>query len=76
MHSEGGTSRPRSFPAFATQPLYQLVRVMGDVTDHTFEIRCLGPGATAYSFILHVVSGRSRYDHHDGLHSGTLWLPQ
>jgi cytochrome c biogenesis protein CcdA/thiol-disulfide isomerase/thioredoxin len=32
------------------QRLYQLVRLTGDVTDHTFEIRFLGPGATAYSF--------------------------
>jgi hypothetical protein len=32
------------------QRLYQLVRLAGDVTDHTFEIRFLGSGATAYSF--------------------------
>ena len=32
------------------QRLYQLVRLAGDVTDHTFEIRFLDPGATAYSF--------------------------
>ena len=32
------------------QRLYQLVRLTGDVTDHTFEIRFLAPGATAYSF--------------------------
>jgi cytochrome c biogenesis protein CcdA/thiol-disulfide isomerase/thioredoxin len=32
------------------QRLYQLVRLAGDVTDHTFEIRFLAPGATAYSF--------------------------
>ena len=32
------------------QRLYQLVRLSGDVTDHTFEIRFLAPGATAYSF--------------------------
>ena len=30
--------------------LYQLVRLAGDVRDHTFEIRFLNPGATAYSF--------------------------
>jgi cytochrome c biogenesis protein CcdA/thiol-disulfide isomerase/thioredoxin len=32
------------------QQLYQLVRLSGDVTDHTFEIRFRAPGATAYSF--------------------------
>jgi cytochrome c biogenesis protein CcdA/thiol-disulfide isomerase/thioredoxin len=32
------------------QRLYQLVRLAGGVTDHTFEIRFLAPGATAYSF--------------------------
>ena len=32
------------------QRLYQLVRLAGDVTDHTFEIRFFGSGATAYSF--------------------------
>jgi cytochrome c biogenesis protein CcdA/thiol-disulfide isomerase/thioredoxin len=32
------------------QRLYQLVRLAGDVSDHTFEIRFLAPGATAYSF--------------------------
>jgi Thioredoxin like C-terminal domain len=32
------------------QRLYQLVRLTGDVTDHTFETRFLGPGATADSF--------------------------
>ena len=32
------------------QRLYQLVRFAGDVTDHTFEIRFLDPGATVYSF--------------------------
>ena len=26
------------------------VRLAGDVSDHTFEIRFLAPGATAYSF--------------------------
>jgi hypothetical protein len=30
--------------------LIELVRLAGDVTDHTFEIRFLDPGATAYSF--------------------------
>ena len=34
----------------ARQRLYQPVRLAGDVTDHTFEIRFLDPGATAYSF--------------------------
>jgi hypothetical protein len=32
------------------QRLYQLVRLAGDVSDHTFEIRFLDPGAMAYSF--------------------------
>jgi thiol-disulfide isomerase/thioredoxin len=32
------------------QRLYQLVRFTGDVSDHTFEIHFLDPGATAYSF--------------------------
>jgi hypothetical protein len=32
------------------QRLYQLVRLSGDVTGHTLEIRFLAPGATAYSF--------------------------
>jgi hypothetical protein len=32
------------------QRLYQLVRLTGDVMDHTFEIGFLGPGATADSF--------------------------
>jgi hypothetical protein len=32
------------------QRLYQLVRLAGDVNDHTFEIRFLDPGATAHSF--------------------------
>jgi hypothetical protein len=32
------------------QRLYQLVRLAGDVTNHTFEIRLLGSGAAAYSF--------------------------
>jgi hypothetical protein len=32
------------------QRLYQLVRLSGGVTEHTFEIRFLDPGATAYSF--------------------------
>jgi hypothetical protein len=32
------------------QQLYQLVRLSGDVTDHTFGIRFRAPGATAYSF--------------------------
>ena len=32
------------------QRLYQLVRLTGDITDHTFEIRFIDPGATAYSF--------------------------
>jgi hypothetical protein len=32
------------------QRLYQLVRLTGDVTDHTFETRFLGSGATADSF--------------------------
>ncbi len=32
------------------QRLYQLVRLSGHVADHTFEIRFLEPGATAYSF--------------------------
>ncbi|HUN95571.1 MAG TPA: cytochrome c biogenesis protein DipZ [Bradyrhizobium sp.] len=33
-----------------TQRLYQLVRVPGAVTDHTFEIRFLDPGVQAYAF--------------------------
>jgi cytochrome c biogenesis protein CcdA/thiol-disulfide isomerase/thioredoxin len=32
------------------QRLYQLVRLTGDISDHTFAIRFLDPGATAYSF--------------------------
>jgi Thioredoxin like C-terminal domain len=32
------------------QRLYQLVRLPGDVTDHTFEIHFLGSGATASTF--------------------------
>ncbi|WP_158929406.1 cytochrome c biogenesis protein DipZ [Acidisphaera sp. S103] len=32
------------------QRLYQLVRLAGGIGDHTFEIRFLDPGATAYSF--------------------------
>jgi cytochrome c biogenesis protein CcdA/thiol-disulfide isomerase/thioredoxin len=32
------------------QRLYQLVRLTGGVSDHTFEIHFLDPGATAYSF--------------------------
>jgi cytochrome c biogenesis protein CcdA len=32
------------------QRLYQLVRLAGNVSNHTFEIRFLAPGATAYSF--------------------------
>lgn len=32
------------------QRLYQLVRLAGGVNDHTFEVRFLDPGATAYSF--------------------------
>jgi hypothetical protein len=37
-------------PFGSRQRLYQLVRFAGDVTDHTFEIRFLDPGATVYSF--------------------------
>jgi hypothetical protein len=32
------------------QRLYQLVRDPSSVTDHTFEIRFLGPGVQAYAF--------------------------
>jgi hypothetical protein len=32
------------------QRLYQLVRLAGEVSDHTFQIRFLDAGATAYSF--------------------------
>jgi cytochrome c biogenesis protein CcdA/thiol-disulfide isomerase/thioredoxin len=32
------------------QRLYQLVRLTGEISDHTFEIHFLDPGATAYSF--------------------------
>jgi hypothetical protein len=32
------------------QRLYQLVRQNGAITDHTFEIRFLDPGAAAYAF--------------------------
>lgn len=32
------------------QRLYQLVRLAGEVTDHTFQIRFLDAGAIAYSF--------------------------
>jgi hypothetical protein len=34
------------------QRLYQLVRLAGDDTDHTFEIRFLNSGTTPYSFPL------------------------
>jgi len=70
------------------QRLYQLVRLTGDVTDHTFEISFprfrrdrlfiyvrLNP-IQHWQPRLQVAGGRSRYDHHDGLHSGTLRLPQ
>ena len=52
------------------QRLYQLVRLTGDVTD----VR-LNP-IQHWQPRLQVAGGRSRYDHHDGLHSGTLRLPQ
>jgi Thioredoxin like C-terminal domain len=44
------TSTPTATVSSWGSDLYQLVRLSGDVTDHTFEIRFLAPGATAYSF--------------------------
>jgi hypothetical protein len=32
------------------QHLYQLIRQNGDIADHTFEIRFVNPGVTAYAF--------------------------
>jgi hypothetical protein len=34
------------------QRLYQLIRQNGAITDRTFEIRFLDPGAEAYAFTL------------------------
>jgi hypothetical protein len=44
------TRPPRHLPSPMGQRLYQLVRLTRDVTDHTFETRFLGSGATADSF--------------------------
>ena len=40
-HGDGTVIQPR---------LYQLIRQPGRITDHTFEITFLDPGAQAYSF--------------------------
>ena len=40
-HGDGTVTQPR---------LYQLIRQPGRITDHTFEITFLDPGAQAYAF--------------------------
>jgi hypothetical protein len=50
------------------QRLYQLVRLAGEVSDHTFQIRFLDAGATAYSFTF----GSTLYELRSSSASGSL----
>jgi cytochrome c biogenesis protein CcdA/thiol-disulfide isomerase/thioredoxin len=46
----GGDVKPDGSGVVTAERLYQLVRLKGDVTDHTFEITFLDPGVQAFSF--------------------------
>ncbi len=48
--SHGSDVDPGGEGAVSEQRLYQLVRLSGPVTDHTFEIQFLDPGIEAYAF--------------------------